>query len=381
MPLKPKITRLSSKKDLPIKSAANTNHGSSASARGMNVDFWGREAQDQINSLMGQILPKDTPFENSDVVSEIIVTALKAAQSRIGRGDLKLLSRSIRELRYAFKIFKAYKDVRKVTIFGSARTHPNDPTYKLTKLFAKKIIQKGYMVITGAGPGIMQAGNEGAGPTKSFGVNIRLPFEQFPNKYIANEPTYIDCRYFFTRKLVFVKEASAGVFLPGGFGTLDEAFELLTLVQTGKCDPIPLIFMDTPNGHFWKDLQKFIENCLEKTRKISPEDHNLYRIVTSPEAGVKEIQTFYSNYHSIRYVDQWLVIRLQKPISDKLLAAVNKNFKDIIKKGSFLRASALKEEENQPEISHLPRLICQFNRVNNGRLRMLIDFLNKNADL
>jgi uncharacterized protein (TIGR00730 family) len=267
--------------------------------------------------------------------------------------------------------------VKKVTIFGSARTKPSDPSYKMTKEFSKRLIDNGYMIITGAGPGIMQAGNEGAGPNGSFGVNIRLPYEQMPNKFIAHQPTYIDCRYFFTRKLVFVKEAAAGAFFPGGFGTLDEAFELLTLVQTGKCDPIPLLFVDTPKQRFWKDLQTFIEGRLLKTKKISAEDLHLYKITDSVEEAANEIFHFYSNYHSMRYVGDKLVLRLRRPVDKTQLTYLNKNFKKILTEGNFTKGIAMKEEENQPELANLPRLIFKFNRINAGQLRLIIDFMNR----
>lgn len=338
---------------------------------------WGPAVLGDIKKLVADIAPSDKKFENADVVTEIIVTALKAVQSSIGRGDMKLLSRSLRELRYAFKIFKNYRDVRKVTIFGSARTKPSHADYKLTRDFAKKIRAQGWMIITGAGPGIMAAGNEGAGEGGSFGVNIKLPFEQHPNKFIAESSTYIDCRYFFTRKLVFVKEASAAAFFPGGFGTLDEAFELLTLVQTGKCDPIPILFLDIPRGKYWSSAADWIKKNMLGQKKISKEDLSLFKIAHSTDEAVNEITTFYSNYHSLRYVGPLLVVRVQKYLEDKQLQYLNKNFSDILVSGKFQRSAALPEEENQPEIAHLPRLVFLFNRINNGRLRQMIDYLNR----
>ncbi len=338
---------------------------------------WSPVIQKSIKELISKFHPTKKEFENADVVSEIMVTALKAVEADIGRGDLKLLSRSLRELRYAFKIFKTYNKVRKVSIFGSARTHPDDPSYKMAKDFAKKLVENKFMIITGAGPGIMAAGNEGAGVKGSFGVNIKLPFEQFPNKFIANQPTYIDCHYFFTRKLVFVKEAAAAAFFPGGFGTLDEAFEILTLVQTGKSDPIPLVFVDAPGKSFWKDLQTFMTKQMLKNKKISKEDLNLYKITDSVEEGLHEIYRFYSNYHSMRYVGDQLVLRVQNPVEDAQLRHLNNKFTDILKSGKFVRSEALKEEANQPDIKHLPRIVFPFNRINNGRLRQIIDFLNK----
>ncbi|OVE76746.1 Rossman fold protein, TIGR00730 family [bacterium F11] len=333
--------------------------------------------QGQIQTLVKSIMPNGSTSMNADVVQEIMVTALKAAQSHISRLDLKILSRAVRELRYAFKIFRGYRDIRKVTIFGSARTKTNHLAYKTAKDFAKKITARGYMAITGAGPGIMQAGNEGSLPNKSFGINIRLPFEQYPNKFIAHQPTYIDCRYFFTRKLVFVKETNAVVVFPGGLGTLDEAFEVLTLVQTGKSDPMPIVFVDSPKGTMWDSLHSFLKNRLLRLKMISKEDLSLYRIVDNANEAVKEIMRFYSNYHSIRYVKDSLVIRIHNVLSERQLRYINHHFRDILSSGSFRASGPLKEEENQPEIAHLPRLIGKFNRVNNGRLRELIDYLNR----
>ncbi len=361
---------------MKFKPTEENNHpGHNGQSHFEQVGPWDPKIQNSIHKLIEQISPGQ-PFEHSDVVTEIMVTALKAVQSQITRGDLKLLSRSIRELRYAFKIFKSYRGIRKVTIFGSARTKPSHPAYKSAKLFASKLAKNGYMVITGAGPGIMMAGNEGAGPAASFGVNIRLPYEQHPNKFIADQPTYIDCRYFFTRKLIFVKEASGAVFFPGGFGTLDEAFEILTLVQTGKCEPIPIILVDVPGGAFWKSFKKFIAGHLLSAKRISKEDMSIFKIVTSPQAACDELFKFYSNYHSQRYVGDRLVMRLQNPVDEKQLAYLNKNYTNLLESGRFEAGSALKEEDNQPELQHLPRLIFKFNRVNNGRLRQLIDYLN-----
>ena len=340
------------------------------------LDAWDPKTLKKIAALIKSFEPKHQPFPHSDIVKEIMVTALKAVQSQIGRGDLKLLSRSLRELRYAFKIFQNYRGVRKVTIFGSARTTPKDPAYKIAREFSRKITQLGYMIITGAGPGIMEAGNRGATPGKHFGVNIRLPFEQFPNKYIARQPTYIDCRYFFTRKLVFVKETNAVVFFPGGFGTLDEAFEILTLVQTGKADPVPVVFVDKPKGTFWKKVDSLIKNELLRNNKISKEDVTLYRIVTSVDEAVKEIIQFYRNYHSLRYVNDKLVLRFQHHITKAQLNYVNTQFQDILASGTWANTLPLAEEENQPDLAHLPRLVGKFNRVNNGRLRELIDYMN-----
>lgn len=338
---------------------------------------WSPKIQKLIHGLIKEVAPKKKVFDNADVVAEMMVTALKAVEADLGRGDLKLLSRAIRELRYAFKIFKSYRNVRKVTIFGSARTKPKEADYKMSHDFAKKLINNGYMIITGAGPGIMEAGNFGAGPQGSFGVNIKLPYEQHPNPYIANQPTYIDCQYFFTRKLVFVKEASAAAFFPGGFGTMDEAFEVLTLVQTGKCDPMPIVFVDDPKRVFWSDMEDFMRKRLLKYKKVSKEDFNLFKITDSVEEAANEIFKFYSNYHSMRYVKDQLVMRTKRPLDKSQMKYINTNFKYLLREGSFKAGGPLEEEANQPELKNLPRLVFPFNRMNNGGLRTLVDFINK----
>lgn len=368
-------------KSRPVKSSLRSEREIAASdgqtPPAIPLDLWDPAIQKRIEKLIGEINPENKPFANKDIIQEIMVTALKAVQSQIGRGDLKLLSRAMRELRYAFKIFQSYRQTPKVTIFGSARTKPSNPAYKLAHAFSRQITKNGFMVITGAGPGIMAAGNHGATRGSSFGVNIRLPFEQSPNRFIANEPTYIDCRYFFTRKLVFVKETNAVAVFPGGFGTLDEAFEILTLVQTGKSNPIPILLVDTPKGRMWSALESFIKNQLMKNGMISKEDLSIYKIVRSADEATKEILSFYSNYHSIRYVKDLLVMRLQKPIENAQLSYINRHFRDILSAGKFFRSAALLEERNEPELDHLPRLVGKFNRINNGRLRLLIDYMNR----
>ncbi len=279
----------------------------------------------------------------------------------------------MRELRYGFKIFKDYRDKRKVTMFGSARTPKEHPEYKQALLFAKQMAKHGFMMITGAGPGIMQAGNQGAGKDNSFGINIKLPFEQAANEYIGKDPRFIDCRFFFTRKLMFVKETSAMAFFPGGFGTHDEAMEALTLVQTGKSDVMPLVFVDAKGGDYWKDWEKYVEKQLLKPRKISPDDVHLYKLTDDVDVAVKEIVQFYSNFHSMRFVKDELVVRIQKAPSKALLDRLNTEFKDICVKGSIVSSPVYPEEHDHRE---LPRISFAFNRLNYGRLRLLIDRLN-----
>ncbi len=334
---------------------------------------WDPKILQQIDALIALATPTHAGTDNRDLVREMIVTALKTEFSQLDRGDVKILNRALRELRYGFRIFKNYRHRRKVTIFGSARTRPSEPDYKLTVNFAKLMAKNGFMAITGAGPGIMQAGNEGAGKGNSFGINIRLPYEQEANEFISKDPLFIDCRFFFTRKLMFLKETSAVAFFPGGFGTHDEAFEALTLIQTGKCDPMPVVLANAPGEDYWKDWKHFIVKQLLNKGKISPEDMSLFRIVESPEDAANEILHFYKNYHSMRFVKDDLVLRLQKPLTPSQLDYLNKEFKDICVKGSIRETAALPEEMDFRE---LLRITFRFNRSGFGRLRQMIDYLN-----
>ncbi|MBI3016097.1 MAG: LOG family protein, partial [Candidatus Tectomicrobia bacterium] len=284
---------------------------------------------------------------------------------------------ALRELRYAFKTFHPFRHYRKVSIFGSARIYEGDPAFEMAREFARRIREKGFMVITGAGEGIMKAGHLGAGPEYSLGVNIRLPFEQVANEVIQSDPKLVTFKYFFTRKLVFVKEADAFAMFPGGLGTHDEAYEVLTLLQTGKSDPMPIVFIDVPGGDYWKRWRDFVEECLVKRGLISPEDAHLFRITDRVEEAVEEISGFYRNYHSSRYVDGILVVRLQRPPGPETLRKLNQEFQDLLTGGSITASGPLPAEANEPEIAQLPRLVLNFNRQNFGRLRQLIDALNR----
>src|ERR1035437_149871 len=338
-----------------------------------NFDAWNPKLQKQIDELIALAAPAERQEDNRDLVRQLIVTALKVEHSQLDRGDAKILSRAMRELRYGFKIFKDYKDKRKVTIFGSARTPKDHPEYKQALLFSKLMAKNGFMAITGAGPGIMQAGNEGAGKDNSFGINIKLPFEQAANEFIGEDPRFIDCRFFFTRKLMFLKSTSAVAFFPGGFGTHDEAMETLTVVQTGKSDPMPLVFIDAPGGDYWKEWLKYVEKQLLKPGKISPDDINLFIVTDNAETAVNEIVQFYKNYHSMRFVKDQLVIRLQNSPSKELLEVLNREFKDICVKGPIVSSPVYAEETDHRE---LPRISFPFNRMHYGRLRQLINCLN-----
>lgn len=319
------------------------------------------------------------PSEHEDLVREIILTSLKLLENHVTRGDLKIIHTALKEMRYAFKLFSPYKEIRKVSVFGSARTRSSEPIYEHTAEFAKKIAAAGFMVITGAGEGIMRAAQGGAGRNNGFGLNILLPFEQGANEFIENDPKLMKFKYFFTRKLFFIKEANAIALFPGGFGTHDEAFEALTLLQTGKSNPMPVVFNDIPGGTYWKTWQSYVENELLKRGLISEEDMSLFKVTDHVDEAVDEITTFYSNYHSLRFVREKLVIRLNHPVDKKMLDALNAGFSDILVSGKIIETKALLDEMNEPKLLSLPRIVFNFNRRNFGRLRQMINAINRFA--
>jgi uncharacterized protein (TIGR00730 family) len=288
-----------------------------------------------------------------------------------------LLSAALKELRYCFKVFAAYRGKRKVTVFGSARTKPDHPAYLAAVEYGRAMAQAGWMVITGAGGGIMHGGVEGAGRENSFGLNIILPFEQAANPVVHGDPKLMNMRYFFTRKLMFIKESDAVVLFPGGFGTHDEAFEALTLVQTGKSHIFPIVMVDQPGGTYWSQWTKFIEEGLLGHGYISPADRSLYCVTDSIEAAVREVTNFYRVYHSMRYVRGSLVMRLRVRLSDALLARIGTDFADILAGGGFEQVEALPDESNEPTLADMPRLKFRFARHQVGRLRQLIDLVNR----
>ena len=332
------------------------------------------EIDDKISSLVNNHFSS----ENSDILRQIFTSVAKVGLESSDTGEMKLLNRNIKELRYAFRIFSEYRDVRKVVIFGSSRTLENQPEYQMAEEFSRKIAQKNFMVITGAGNGIMQASNKGAGKDHSFGVNILLPIGQKPNKFISND-RLINFKYFFTRKLVFLKESDATVLLPGGFGTLDEGAEVLTLVQTGKSKPRPIIFLEPEESSFWNEWNNFVKNKLLKNNYISKEDLSLFQVVSNVDQAIEEIENFYSVYHSIRFVKEKTVLRLKKPVPDEIIQKLNTSFKDILTTGIITTGPPLKGEVKNNEYMDLHRLIMLFNRKNFGRLMELIRFINKNV--
>ncbi|PHR94536.1 MAG: cytochrome D ubiquinol oxidase subunit II [Blastopirellula sp.] len=313
--------------------------------------------------------------EIGSLIQQIRDLADKLAIDDSSRGDLKILTRTLRELRYAFKVFSPYRSQHKVTMFGSARTLPDAPAYQQAEEFGRRIAEENWLVITGAASGIMEAGHLGAGKESSMGLNIMLPFEQGSNSIIEGDPKLVHMKYFFTRKLMFVKECEAVVCLPGGFGTLDEALEVLTLLQTGKRDMVPVVLMDAPGGTYWKQFHEYVINELLGPKMISPEDLALYLVTDNCDDALNEVTGFYEVYHSMRYVKKQLVLRLNEAPSDELLDAINQEFSDILVEGKFEVREALPEED-EPEMMDLARLVFYFNRRALGKLRMLINCLN-----
>jgi len=326
-----------------------------------------------IDELIGMAGSAHSP----ELVREMILAALKAGQEGLDRADLKLMNTTLKEMRFTAKIFGPYRKIRKVTVFGSARTRPDEPVYKMAHELGRQLAASGHMVITGAGGGIMHAVNEGAGPEHSFGVNIKLPFEQFPNPVLQGNPRLITYKYFFNRKVAFLREADAIALFPGGFGTLDEAMETLTLLQTGKHAPLPLVLVDEPGGDYWSKWLRFFEDELLAEGYIAPSDFNLFERVDSVASAIKTIDLFYNRYQSLRYVGGQLVIRLKTPLTGQQIGQLTEEFRDILTPGGTICAScALPEEAEEEGILDLPRLLVDFNRKDFGRLRKLVDAIN-----
>ena len=313
---------------------------------------------------------------NPDLVADIVENALKLLADVEARGDVRVIQTALRELRYAFKLFAPYHGVRKVTLFGSARTPPTATQYRQAQDFARQIAAAGWMVITGAGPGIMQAGHEGAGPENSFGANIRLPWEQGANPVIAQDKKLVTFKYFFTRKLTFIRHSDAIVLFPGGFGTMDEGYETITLMQTGKSQLMPLVLVDKPGGTYWKTWDKQVREHLLRDQLISPDDLNLYRITDSADEAVKIVTRFYRNFHSTRFVKDLFIIRLQHAPPETAIEALNEDFADLIIGPPIKRIEPTPEEREDNDELGLQRIAFGFNRRDYGRLRQLVDVLN-----
>ena len=333
------------------------------------------ELQKSIADLVGEF----GSIHNTDYVMQLITTSLELGTDKTSTLDLKIASSALKEMREAFAMFQPFTQRRKVTIFGSARTKKDDPLYLHTQNVAKSLADQGWMVVTGAGPGIMEAGMEGAGRERSIGVSIRLPFESSANSIIAGDEKYVSMRYFFTRKLMLVKESQAFLCLPGGFGTLDETFELLTLTQTGKGVPVPIVLLDLPGDRFWHSIDELIRNQLLVRGLVSKEDLALYRVCDSISDATSEIQTFYRNYHSIRYIGKHLIMRLNNEPTAQKLQELHAKFGNLCRSGGFEVVQPHSAERAENDHVDKYRLRFDPNRSDAGGLREMINFLNQDA--
>jgi uncharacterized protein (TIGR00730 family) len=349
----------------------------------MNAQDTGSATRAERNAARSQaiqdLLQEYGPSPDSDLLEEMIITTCRLARDGCGRGELKILNRALKELRYAFKIFASYAEIPKVSMFGSARTKEDHPQYIQAVNFAEGMNNAGWMVITGAGGGIMQAGNHGATREASFGVSINLPFEQTANEIIAADDKLINFKYFFTRKLMFVKEAGAIALFPGGFGTQDEGFESLTLVQTGKANPIPIVLVDEPGGTYWQHWRTYVKSELLHNGMISPEDMHLFHLTDDAEDAVREIVHFYRVYHSSRFVREKFVFRLNRRLPAHVVERLNDEYADLLQDGRFETQPGPIPGEND-EYPDKPRLVFHYTRTSAGRLRMLIDTLNASRE-
>ncbi|RLB71560.1 MAG: TIGR00730 family Rossman fold protein [Deltaproteobacteria bacterium] len=329
----------------------------------------------EIDELIDQLMGKCSVY-HPEMIREMIIGALKSGQENDYLADQKLMCTTMKEMRYTNKVFSPYRHRKKVTVFGSARTSPDQPIYKKCVEFTRMLAERNYMVITGGGPGIMRAGNEGAGVENSFAVNIRLPFEQDTNPVMDQDEKSITYKYFFNRKVAFLKEAAAVVMFPGGFGTLDETMEIMTLIQTGKNPPIPLVMIDDGDG-YWEDWLDFLRDSLLKRGLISGEDFGLFSLTRDPLEAVQMIDDFYRNYHSMRFVKNKLIIRLNKVLDSDHLKILTNEFGAILIPGGIMSLSSpLPEEDDQPDLKHLPRLMVEFNRRSYGLLKSFIRRIN-----
>ncbi|HUG74953.1 MAG TPA: TIGR00730 family Rossman fold protein [Acidimicrobiia bacterium] len=329
-----------------------------------------------IRELIAEAADLNDSRRDTDLLEEMLTTVVRLNADVAERGDLKLINTSLRELRDAFLLFSKYRAERKVAVFGSARLPEDDPNYQMAVSFSEEMAQRrDWMVVTGAGPGIMEASNRGAGPGRSFGVNIRLPFEDSANPFVEPD-RLVNFNYFFTRKLIFVKESDAFALFPGGFGTLDETFELLTLAQTGKTSVRPIVLIEAPGTGYWQPWLDFVETSLVRQGTISPHDLNLFTYTTDPVAAADEITRFYTNYHSQRFVGDRLVLRLMRPPGDEDLAWLNDEFGDMLASGRIEAIEATEAEIADDDHVELPRLRLHFDRRSLGRLRYMVNAIN-----
>lgn len=333
---------------------------------------------ESLQTDLAELIGRLPTLKHRQFIKQALDTIVRLADSEIERLDWKILSATLADMEQGFELFYAYRHVRKVAIFGSARLSPETPEYLMAFDFARRVTQLGFMVMTGGGGGIMQAGHEGAGRENSFGLNIQLPFEQQANPVIEGDPKLIHFKYFFTRKLFLVKESDAIGLFPGGFGTQDEAFECMTLSQTGKFGPVPVVLIDHPGGDYWRSWSEYIDKQLVQKGLVSPEDPSLYTVTDNLDVACNAITSFYQVYHSSRYVGDRLVIRLKSHLSDVEVEQLNANFSDILVTGKIEKSDALPQEA-QDETIKLPRIILSFNQRDLGRLYQMIAAINQMA--
>lgn len=329
--------------------------------------------QGMLEQLIAQVGGRAGSFD-ARLIRDLMTTALKLVRDGRHTGEIKLITNSVKELRHAYRVFARFAEPHKVTVFGSARTPEGHPDYEAAVEYSRLMAGAGWMVITGAGGGIMQAGHVGPGRDASFGVAIRLPFEQSTNSVIEGDEKLIHFRYFFTRKLMFVSQAEAVALFPGGFGTMDEAYETLTLVQTGKSGMIPIVCLEGAGGTYWKEWDEWVRGSLLKRGWISPEDPGLYFLANTPREAFEHVTRFYRIYHSSRYVKDDLVIRLNAPISEEALDRLNREYAPLVREGKIVQRGALDIEEDHRQ---LPRLVFRHTRSRLGLLRRLIDDINQ----
>ncbi|MEY2978686.1 MAG: hypothetical protein RLZZ435_2825 [Cyanobacteriota bacterium] len=341
----------------------------------MTVTDSGFDTQALRTSLI-QLVDNLSDYAHSALIAEALETLVRITEHDMERLDWKILIGSLQDMDRAFGVFHPYRHTRKIAVFGSARTVSTAPEYQMALDFSKRMAQQGFMVMTGAGGGIMAAANQGAGRDHSFGLNVHLPFEQEANPYVMGDEKLLQFKYFFTRKLFFLRETDAIAVFPGGFGTQDEAFEVLTLTQTGKFGPAPMIFVDRPGGEYWQQWSRYIEEQLLGNGLISPEDPSLYTITDRLEVACQAIVDFYQIYHSSRYVHQNFVMRLKTELSDQQIAELNDTFADLLVSGTIAKTKVL-DTEQRDGTEHLPRLIFHFNQRDLGRLYQMIMRINQ----
>lgn len=376
-----------------VEENAGTKRGGCCDELPKRGDFTGGVVSNVARSFVGSTGERDLDAKIMDLVNglssvsdknllaEMITTAVRMARGNTEVSDFKIANRTLREMRESNEVFHPYRSIRKVSLFGSARTKSDEPEYIAGVKFSRRMKEEGFMTITGAGPGIMAAGNEGATRDFSFGLNITLPFEASANSFIKGDPKLIDYDFFFTRKLAFVKEAHAAVGMPGGVGTMDEVFEALTLIQTGKVTVYPIICLDAKGGTYWKAWNQFVVEHLSRLKLISDTDFHLFTVTDDIDEAVAEIVHFYKTFHSYRYVGDQLVVRLNAELTDAAVNQLTDNFDDIIKVGKVEKCEPLEAEDSEPEFCDLFRIKLRHKRRDFGRLRQFINAINDSDTL